>query len=188
MKKLLSLHQIIKKMRTADLKYYLKMSSVPAGIILDRLIRQQQCTKVGIGLEANLIPQRLNDLIKGNRRFTPENSLALEKALGIGIAGFFYQIQANHDIYKAQRKTHTEDHPNLNILTKTTFWDVDLNKVNWRKDQFFVIHRALEYGNVDEIRELSRFYGKDAIYEVYRQPTTFRLYEKVKQTFNDAAL
>ena len=149
------------------------MPSVPAGAILDRIIHQQKRTKVEVASATHLIPQRLNDLIRGNRRFTPQNSLALERSLNIGIEGFFYIIQAKHDIY---------------ILSKTTFWDVDLNNIDWSKCREWAIRRVLEYGTTDEIRELARFYGTDAVKKIYSEPKNFRLYNVVSQKFNNSGI
>ena len=44
---------------------YMKMEMVPAGAILDHIVSKQQRTKTEIAALAGLIPQRLNDLIKG---------------------------------------------------------------------------------------------------------------------------
>jgi plasmid maintenance system antidote protein VapI len=111
-----------------DYSTYTRMTTVPAGIILDRIIHQQKKSKVDVASSAHMIPQRLNDLINGNRRFTPKNSMALEQSLGIDIAGFFYIIQAHHDIYTEQKNESSNNRPDLTRLTKTTFWDVDLGK------------------------------------------------------------
>lgn len=164
------------------------MQSVSAGAILDRIIRQQKRIKTEVAGAAQLIPQRLNDLIMGHRRFTPQNSLALEAALDIDIVGFFYLIQANHDIYLAKQEIAVHDTPALSLLTKTTFWDVDLQKIDWRKCRTWAIRRVLEYGNAEEIREMDRFYGHKAVEEVYQNPEGFRLYEQVKQKIKELTI
>lgn len=164
------------------------MPSVPAGAILDRIIHQQKRTKVEVASATHLIPQRLNDLIRGNRRFTPQNSLALERSLNIGIEGFFYIIQAKHDIYKKRKNSHKTETPNISILSKTTFWDVDLNNIDWSKCREWAIRRVLEYGTTAEIRELARFYGTDAVKKIYSEPKNFRLYNVVRQKFNNSGI
>lgn len=169
-------------------KPYTKMQSVSAGAILDRIIRQQKRMKTEVAGAAQLIPQRLNDLIMGNRRFTPQNSMALEAALDIDIAGFFYLIQANHDIYLAKQEKAGQYTPTLSLLTKATFWDVDLQKIDWSKCRTWAIRRVLEYGNATEIREIDRFYGHKAVMEVYQNPNGFRLYEQVKQKIKELAI
>ncbi|MBR5973454.1 MAG: XRE family transcriptional regulator [Paludibacteraceae bacterium] len=163
-----------------DYSAYTNISSVPAGAILDRIIRQQKRTKVDVASSAHMIPQRLNDLIKGTRRFTPKNSMDLEHSLNIGIAGFFYMIQAKHDIYEEQKKVNMLSTPDLSKLTKTTFWDVDINKIDWTKCATWAISRVLEYGNSDEIKEIKKFYGIKKVNEIYSNPKNFRLYDKVQ--------
>ena len=174
-------------MKRSEYNAYMKMPMVPAGAILDRIVRQQGRTKVDVSNAAQLIPQRLNDLIMGNRRFTPQNSMALESALGIDYFGFFYILQANHDIYMEARKLQLQHRPNLEVLTKTTFWDVDIEKLDWAKCKKWAIQRVLEYGSSAEIQELERFYGYDSMLEVYSNTENFRLPDQVKQAFDHTA-
>ena len=173
-------------MKKSDCKTYMNMPSVPAGAILDRIVRQERRTKSDVGSAAQLIPQRLNDLIMGHRRFTPQNSIALENALGIEFAGFFYLLQANHDIYMEKQMAAKRTTPNLQILTKTTFWDVDLAKIDWLKNKKWAIIRALEYGTTEEIREIDRFYGHNAVVEIYNNSGNFRLPDIAKHNFEEA--
>lgn len=171
-----------------DYRNYVDIASVPAGVILDRIIRQQKRTKVDVAASAHLIPQRLNDLIKGTRRFTPKNSMNLEQSLNIEIPGFFYLIQAKHDIYEEQKTKNMSITPDLSKLTKATFWDVDIDKIDWTKCAQWAIRRVLEYGNSEEIREMAHFYGLDKMKEIYLEPKNFRLYEKVQENFKNSGL
>ena len=155
---------------------YLNMPSVPAGAILYRIVQQKHLHQNALAQKTGLIPQRINDLIMGRRRFTPQNSFILEQALNISLQGFFYKIQANHDIYQAQL-TSGQPKPNLNKLTQTTFWDVDLEKLEWTKCQDWAIRRVLEYGTTEEIEELYRFYGHDAFAKIKENPKGFMLYD-----------
>ncbi len=155
---------------------YLNMSSVPAGAILYRIAQQKNMSQTKLAQNTGLIPQRINDLIMGRRRFTPQNSFVLEQVLDISLQGFFYKIQANHDIYQAQL-SDSQPKPNLSKLTPTTFWDVDLSKLEWMKCQDWAIRRVLEYGTKEEIEELHRFYGHDAFAKIKENPKGFMLYD-----------
>lgn len=166
---------------------YLNMSSVPAGAILYRIAQQKHIHQITLAQETGLIPQRINDLIMGRRRFTPQNSFILEQALGITMQGFFYKIQANHDIYQAQLADN-QPKPNLNLLSQTTFWDVDLKKLEWKKCQDWAIRRVLEYGSKEEIEELYRFYGHDAFAKIKENPKGFMLYEVALKNFKTIGL
>ena len=90
----------------------------------------------------------------------------LEKALRIGIEGFFYRIQANHDIYTCLKEQAMNNRPNLKLYRKAVFWDTDINTLDWDKNRQWIIRRVFEYGGEDEILETIRFYGKDVIKEV----------------------
>jgi len=126
----------------------------------------------------------MNDLITGARRFTVETSFKIEKALNISDAWFFYLHQAEHDIYLYELEQQHQHHPNLSIHTKTTFWDVNLEEVNWVSGQRWAIRRVLEYGEPSEVIELCRFYGKDAFEAETQNLASFRLPEKVKNNWS----
>ena len=166
---------------------YLNMSSVPAGAILYRLTQQKHMHQTTLAQKTGLIPQRINDLIMGRRRFTPQNSIILEQALDISLQGFFYKIQANHDIYQAQLADN-QPKPNLSLLSQTTFWDVDLSKIEWMKSKDWVIRRVLEYGTKEEIEELHRFYGHDAFAKIKDNPKGFMLYDVVLKNLKNIGL
>ena len=166
---------------------YLNMPSVPAGAILNRIVQQKHIHQTTLAQTTGLIPQRINDLIMGRRRFTPQNSFMLEQALGITSQGFFYKIQANHDIYQAQL-AESQPKPNLSILTPTTFWDVDLSKIEWQKCRDWAIRRVLEYGTQEEIEELYRFYGHDAFAKIKGNPKGFMLYDVALKNLKNIGL
>lgn len=166
---------------------YLNMPSVPAGAILYRIAQHKHLTQTTLAQKTGLIPQRINDLIMGRRRFTPNNSMMLEQALDISLQGFFYKIQANHDIYEVQLANH-QSKPDLSKLTQTTFWDVDLSKIEWMKCQDWAIRRVLEYGTEEEIKELYRYYGHDAFVKVKENPKGFLLFDTVLKNLKTVGL
>jgi hypothetical protein len=52
------------------------------------------------------------------------------------------------------------DRPNL---SRTLFWDVDFDKIDWPNRAQFVIERVLERGSFPEWQEIKRYYGVEAI-------------------------
>ena len=92
--------------------------------------------------------------------------VTIEKALNINIEGFFFKIQANHDIYTFIMKEERKKHPDLSKLSKGLFWDTRIDKINWIRNKEWVIQRAFEYGNDIEIKEIIRFYGIETIKQV----------------------
>ena len=144
---------------------YLSMPAVPAGAILKRILQKEGLSQREIARKSAIYPQRIHDLIAGKRKFTPELSFRLEKALGISTLGYFYRIQTNHDIYSYQDEQERKHTPDLSKLHKVLFWDADMGKINWIRSAFYVIKRAFEYGNETEIEEIIKFYGREKVIE-----------------------
>ena len=51
------------------------------------------------------------------------------------------------------------------LLNKRIFWDVDFASINYNKDDRFVIERVFDRGDVDDIRQVRRYYGDKIIKE-----------------------
>lgn len=151
-----------------NIKYekYLSMEDVPAGKILDVILKKRNISQKKLAHMSNEYPQRICDYIKGERKFTIKASISIEKALNINIEGFFFKIQANHDIYTFIMKEERKKHPDLSKLSKGLFWDTRIDKINWIRNKEWVIQRAFEYGNDIEIKEIIRFYGIKTIKQV----------------------
>ena len=145
------------------------MQSVPAGKILETILKKQRCSQKELADMSNEYPQRIYDFIQGKRKFTIKSSLAIEKALGIDITGFFMKLQTNHDIYCFITEEELQIHPDLSILSKALFWDTRIEKINWTRNKAWVIKRTFEYGNELEIKEIIRFYGVDTIKTILPQ-------------------
>lgn len=52
---------------------------------------------------------------------------------------------------------------------KTLFWDVDLQKLDFKKDAPFVIGRVLDLGNLDEWKMIKNLYGIEKIKKVAQE-------------------
>lgn len=145
------------------------MEDVPAGKILEVILKTRNISQKELANMSNEYPQRISAYINGQRKFTIKASIAIEKALDIDIEGFFYKIQTNHDIYNYVMEEERKIHPDLSILSKGLFWDTRIEKINWIRNKEWVIKRAFEYGNDQEINEIIRFYGKDTIKSILPQ-------------------
>lgn len=155
---------------------YLSIETIPAGDILKRILSKENIPQRQLAIKAKELPQRINDIIAGRRKFTPEQSLRIEKALGIDYPGFFYKIQANHEVYLAQRRERLKCKPDLSLFRKAIFWDINLDELDWIENQSWVIQRVFEYGNEQEIKAIISFYGKNSVSSVI---------EKLKNTWNN---
>ena len=141
---------------------YLSMPAVPAGALLKRILQKEHLSQKEIAKKSEIYPQRINDLVNGKRKFTPELSFRIAHALGFSSPGYFYQIQTNHDIYRYQDEQERKQTPDLSKLHRALFWEINsLDRINWLKRANWVIQRTFEYGNKHEIEEILHFYGRE---------------------------
>jgi len=54
----------------------------------------------------------------------------------------------------------------LQQLSKHLFWDVNIDDIDIRKHQKFIIKKVLLYGTFDDWKEILKFYGKDSIISI----------------------
>ena len=92
---------------------YLKYHHIPCGAVIDRIRSKEHLTQRELADLSGIYYQRINDFIAGRRRISTEQSLQLEKALGIATRCFFYQIQTNHEIFLAVKNLAEETHPDV---------------------------------------------------------------------------
>lgn len=146
-----------------DIACYRKMNSTPAGAILLHILRRMGISQKRLSEISGIRPQHINALIKGTRRFSPSSSLLIESALNLDSDGLFYACQCNYDITMA--KMARQLRPNIYKLRKSTFWDVDLEKVDWLKGKRWAILRVLQYGCINDFIEIAHIYGPQSFLE-----------------------
>lgn len=166
------------------IEMYLEMEGVTPSTILERLIRLDGRMKKEIANQAGISAQRLSALINGTIRFSTKYSIGLEKALNLNIKGFFLILQAKNDIYQKKKSTSLLHKPDISKFRPCTFWDIDLNTLDWNKEKVNIINRVFEYGNKDEILELISFYGKADIKEALDNGNRARLKDVVLNRIN----
>lgn len=143
---------------------YLQMPNLPTGAVLNRILVKKKFNQRQLAERSGILYQRICDYIANRRRITVEASLKLEQALGVDIAGFFYRIQANHDIYTQMNKQTSAYHPDLSLYRKALFWDTSIERLDWKQNRRWIIRRVFEYGSDSEIQETIRFYGKETAF------------------------
>lgn len=161
------------------LEKYLEMEGVAPSQILSRLIAIDGSLRKDIARKAGIPAQRLSDLISGTRRFTARYSLGLEKALNIGIKGFFLLLQAKNDIYVEERNAAHRNAPDITKFLKSTFWDVDMQSLDWHRDKKSIINRVFEYGSDNEVMEIISYYGKESVISMLENGKYARVKEVV---------
>lgn len=153
---------------------YLQLSNIPCGAVLNRIMTKEGISQSQLAERSGIVRQRICDYLANRRRITVEASLNLEKALRIDIEGFFYRIQANHDIYNCVKEQALNNRPKLEYYRKAVFWDTDMETLDWDKNKQWIIRRVFEYGGEEEILETIRFYGKSTIKKVLSETTDER--------------
>lgn len=156
---------------------YLQLSGIPYGAVLNRIMVKEGISQSQLAERSGIVRQRICDYLANRRRITVEASLNLEKALRIGIKGFFYRIQANHDIYTCMKRQAASYHPNLDCYRKALFWDTTMESLDWDKNKEWIIRRVFEYGSEEEILETIRFYSKEIVVKVLSETTDGRKVE-----------
>lgn len=55
---------------------------------------------------------------------------------------------------------------NIPILNKRIFWDTNFSKLDYDANAASIIERVFERGDVEDIRQVRRFYGDEKVKEV----------------------
>ena len=90
---------------------YIHTKKTPAGKVLEHILRKANMSRCELATSTGIYPEHISALIEGTLRFTIAQSMVIEKALQISIAGFFYQIQTNYEIYNQSNKAEMANHP-----------------------------------------------------------------------------
>ncbi|KAA6301189.1 MAG: Antitoxin HigA [Candidatus Ordinivivax streblomastigis] len=138
------------------------IKGIHPGFILERELKKRKMTKGRFALSINEYPQLITSITKGKRRMNPALSLKIEKAFGME-EGFYMVLQAYYDIAQAKKELSKDYHPDLSMINPIVFWDAKMEDIDWAKNKNAVIRRIFERGSEQEIKEIIRFYGKDAI-------------------------
>lgn len=141
---------------------YLKYASIPAGSVLQRILRKEKVSQKKLSDQTGIIPQRINDLVRSKRRFTIEMSATLAKFLSLTDPGYFYRIQCNHDIFMFM-ELHNHQPVNCSQFREALFWDIEASTLDWNKHKRWIIQRVFEYGNDAEVETVIEHYGSQAI-------------------------
>lgn len=150
-----------------DISIYERMTETPAGAILRHILHRINMSQKELSIRADISTQHINALIKGTRRFSINSSFAIESSIGLEASGFFFKCQCNYDI--RQKKKLMQKSPDISKLRRITFWDVNLEEVNWQKGKRWAILRVLEYGCKDDFDEISKFYGRESFLAEYNE-------------------
>jgi hypothetical protein len=58
-------------------------------------------------------------------------------------------------------------------LPRVLFWDLDFDKIDWRRSNLTIIERVLDKGNKSDWNEIIQFYGRDKIIYALKEEITY---------------
>jgi len=93
-------------------------------------------------------------------------------------------LQAYYDIQKIKEK-EIKSTPDLHILSKSLFWDTDIQHIDWERQYRAVIQRVFERGNENDKNEIIRFYGAEKLKQALQESnirSPYTIYRSNKTT------
>ena len=72
-------------------------------------------------------------------------------------------LQIFYDIAEEKRHLSKQNRPDTSKFRPILFWDTSLDKIDFKEHRRYVVNRVFERGTEDEIQEIIRFYGREAI-------------------------
>lgn len=135
------------------------IKGIHPGLYLERELKKRGIAKGPFALSIGEYPQTLSAITHGKRGMNPSLAIRIEEALGME-EGTLMVLQALHDVKLEKTKMHSRQTPDLSKLRPALFWDTDITKIDWIKNQRFVIERIEERGNEIEKAEIKRFYDQ----------------------------
>ena len=156
------------------IKQYEKYRGIHPGIVLGRELKKRAIKQRPFALALNEHPQTFNAITKGKRGISTPLALKIERELDLE-EGTLVILQAYHDIQKVKEQ-ETKPTPDLSILSKSLFWDTDINRIDWQRQYRAVIQRVFERGSENEKKEITRFYGAEKINQALEASKTRRQY------------
>ncbi|WP_312079366.1 DUF6922 domain-containing protein [Chryseobacterium sp.] len=163
------------------MKSLIKYKGIHPGIVIERELEKRSLRKRPFALSIGESAQTINNITKGKRNITVGLALKIEKELELE-EGSIVILQSYYDI--KLEKDKMKETPNLSILRKSLFWDTDINKIDWIRQQIPVIQRIFERGNDEEKNETIRFYGKRKVDSALKSRSTKPMRLQINQRKN----
>ena len=136
------------------------IKGIHPGKFVQRELKKHNFNQRQFALSINEYPQTLSAIINGKRRMNVELSLKIEEKLNLE-EGFLMTLQIHNDIKIAKFDPNYK--PDLAKIRKVTFWDTNINTIDWKLMKRSVIERIFSYGDEFEQAEIVEFYGKSEV-------------------------
>ncbi len=149
------------------IRQFEKYKGIHPGIVLDRELKKRSIKQRPFALSLEEHPQTFNAITKGKRGISTALALKIERELGLE-EGTLVILQAYYDIQKIKEK-EIKSTPDLHILSKSLFWDTDIQHIDWERQYRAVIQRVFERGNENDKNEITRFYGTEKVKQALQE-------------------
>lgn len=160
-----------------------KIKGVHPGAVLDREFKKRGIKKSVFAKEIGEYPGIITDITKQRRGINANLALRIERALGAE-EGYFMLLQAYYEISEEKKKeARNSPKPDLSVIRKALFWDVNFEMIDFQKRKRFIIERIFERGNEEEILEIIRFYKRAECERVIKSASSI-LYSAVENAEN----
>lgn len=131
-------------------------SGISPAMFLSKELKRRGMTQRSLAERCGEHYQSLNAIVKGRRKLTIAQAVGIEQALGLE-EGFLWMLQAMYE-YEIAKRSCSAGHNQPPKIRRVLFWDVDFDKIDWKRYRAFVIKRVEERGSVAEISEIHRYY------------------------------
>lgn len=78
----------------------------PGFVLANIYMSEMNLSQSDLARQLRCAHRKINEIVNGKRRITPEFAIELEKILGT-TADMWVRMQAEYDLYLARQKTHT---------------------------------------------------------------------------------
>ena len=136
------------------------IKGIHPGKFVERELKKHNFNQRQFALSINEHPQTLGAIINGKRRMNVELSLKIEEKLNLE-EGFLMTLQIHNDIKIA--KFDPDYKPDISKIRKGTFWDTNVDTIDWKLMKRSIIERIFSYGDEFEQAEIVEFYGKSEV-------------------------
>ena len=166
------------------------LKGIHPGLFIQRELNSRKLKSGAFAESIGEHPQTLSAIIRGRRSMNTSLSLRIERAVGLE-EGFLMTLQIFYDIAEEKRRLAEQYRPDISKFRSTLFWDTSLDKIDFKEHRRYVINRVFERGTKEEIQEIIRLYGREAILDCVnlkpKSPFVNNIKTNVKKYLGDEA-
>jgi len=131
------------------------------GIVIDCELIKRAIRQRPFVLSLAEHPQTFNAITRDKRSHNTALALKIEKEMDID-KGTLVLLHAYYDI-RMVKEASKQGMPGLIKISKSLFWDTEINHIDWNRQYNADIQRVYERGDEEEMEEINRFYVKGKI-------------------------